>query len=188
MIFLRRCPAQFAFVLEGPLRRWLLQPARLVASLPLSAETRVLDLGAGSGVVAQSVMPQMRGGQLILLDAQRRMLSRARRRLAPVPGVRPAFTVGVAEFLPFPEATFDVVLMVTVLGEVDEPAMTMREVHRVLRPGGMLSISEHLPDPDFRSLGRVRAMLRTFGFKERELRGGRWSYTLNATRIALVAA
>lgn len=188
MIFLRRCPARFAFLLEGPLRRWLLQPTRLVASLPLSDAARVLDLGAGSGVVAQTVMRQMRGGTLILLDAQRRMLLRARQRLAALPGVRPAFSAGVAESLPFPDASFDLVLMVTVLGEVDDPAMTMREVHRVLRPGAILSISEHLPDPDFRSVARVRALLQAFGFQERDLCGGSWSYTINATRITPVAA
>lgn len=188
MIFLRRCPARFAFLLEGSLRRWLLQPNRLVASLPLPDGARVLDLGAGSGVVAESVLRQMRGGRLTLLDAQRRMILRARRRLVPVPGVRPAFSVGVAEFLPFPEATFDVVLMVTVLGEVDDAPMTMREVHRVLRPGGVLSISEHLPDPDFRSVRKVRALLQAFSFDERDLHGGRLSYTLNASKVGSVAA
>jgi hypothetical protein len=53
------------------------------------------------------------------------------------------------------------------------------EAHRVLRAGGILSITEHLPDPDFRSVTRVRALVGRFGFTEREMRGGRWSYTIN---------
>jgi len=78
--------------------------------------------------------------------------------------------------------------MVTVLGEVDDAPMTMREVHRVLRPGGVLSISEHLPDPDFRSVRKVRALLQAFSFDERDLHGGRLSYTLNASKVGSVAA
>lgn len=185
----KRCPARFAFLLEGPVRRWLLKPDRLVATLRLPPAASVLDLGAGSGVVAAVVAPQVRDGRLVLFDAQPRMLQRARRRLATPAGVRPpAFAVGLAEFLPFAAASFDIVLMVTVLGELDDARRTMREVHRVLRPGGLLSITEHLPDPDFRSLATVRALVTASGFAERDVCGGRWSYTINATRLTPFAA
>lgn len=188
MFFLKRCPAQFAFVLENPLRRWLLQLDRLVASLPLAEGARVLDLGAGSGVVSEAVLGRMRGGRLVLMDAQARMIRRARRRLAAAPGEQVGFSVGVAEWLPFPDHSFDLVLMVTVLGEVDDTALTMREVHRVLRPGGTLSISEHLPDADFRAAPKVRALLPEFGFRETGLVGSRWSYTLNAATVSRPAS
>ena len=144
----------------------------------------MLDLGAGSGVVAEAILSHRGDVWLTLFDAQHRMLLRARRRLASVSGVRPAYTVGLAEFLPFSDAQFDAVLMVTVLGEVDDAGKVMREIRRVLRPGGVVSISEHFPDPDFRSLARVRALLKDVGFEERDVFGRRWSYTINAVRLA----
>ena len=184
MFFPKRCPAQLAFLLEHPVRRWLLNLDRLVTSLRLPQGGLVLDLGAGSGVVAAAVMNDRPDVRVVLFDAQRRMLRRARGRLFQVAGIRPTLIVGLGEFLPFPECQFDTVLMVTVLGEVDDAGAVLREVHRVLRPGAVLSISEQLPDPDFRSLGRVRALLRSGGFKERDVSGGRWSYTINAVRLA----
>jgi ubiquinone/menaquinone biosynthesis C-methylase UbiE len=149
----------------------------------LPANASVLDLGAGSGVMAKELMGQLRGGRLVLLDAQQRMLVRAKRRLISVNGVEPAFSVGLAEALPFRDSSFDLVLMVTVVGEVTDTALTMLEVRRVLRPGGVLSIAEQLPDLHFRSVGRVRALLRESGFEERDYHADRWSYTLNATRV-----
>ena len=180
----KRCPVQLAFLLENPLRRWLLNIDRLVTSLRLPQGAQVLDLGAGSGVVAEGLMSARRDVQVVLFDAQRRMLLRARRRFGRFPALPPTFTVGLAECLPFPDGRFDAVLMVTVLGEVDDAGSVIREVHRVLRPGAVLSISEQLPDPDFRSLGHVRTLLKHCGFEERDIAGGRWNYTINAVRLA----
>lgn len=176
---LRRCPARFAFLLEHPFRRRLLRVDRLVESLRLAPGARVLDVGAGSGVVSAALASTLERGEIILVDAQWRMLTRARRRLAQCSAPKINFVVAVAEHLPLADASIDVALVVTVLGEVDDPGRMLSELHRVLRPNAVLSISEHLPDPDFRSAVAVRALVRSFGFQERESVGRRWSYTIN---------
>jgi ubiquinone/menaquinone biosynthesis C-methylase UbiE len=52
--------------------------------------------------------------------------------------------------LPLPENCFDMVLLVDVVGETpDEPGL-FRECARVLKPGGVLAVTEQLMDPDFR--------------------------------------
>lgn len=184
----KRCPARFAFLLEHPLRQKLLRTDRLIESLRLQPGWCILDLGAGGGIVAEAVAAHLQRGELILLDPQPDMLIRARRRVKPRADLSVALLAAVAERLRLRSASVDLVLLVTVLGEVDDAAVVLREVHRVLRPGGVLSISEHLPDPDFRALKAVRALVRTFGFEERATCGGRWSYTINFVKNEQVAA
>ena len=77
------------------------------------------------------------------------------------------YTQGDARRLPFPRASFDVAFLVAVLGEVPEPRKCLRALHRVLRPGGLLSITEHLPDPDFSKLSTLRALVEGEGFDAR---------------------
>ena len=80
------------------------------------------------------------------------------------------------------DSSVDFALLVTVLGEVDDAQVTLQEIRRVLRPGGLLSVTEHLPDPDFRSAATVRSLASSQGFAERDYSGGRWSYTINFVR------
>jgi ubiquinone/menaquinone biosynthesis C-methylase UbiE len=116
------------------------------------------------------------------------MLTRARQRVVPRPGLSVAFLAASAEQVPLSDGSVDVVLLVTVLGEVDDAPLVIQAVHRVLRPGGILSVSEHLPDPDFRGAPSVRRLVCRFGFEERELCGGPWSYTVNFVKRKVVAA
>ena len=183
----KRCPARFAFLLEHPLRRQLLGADRLVESLRLQPGSRVLDLGSGPGVVATHIAAVLPRGELVLVDPQEAMLTRARRRVVPSPGLSVAFLAASAERVPLRDGIVDVVLLVTVLGEVDDAPLVIQEAHRVLRFGGILSVSEHLPDPDFRGAPSVRRLVCGFGFEERELRGSRWSYTVNFVKREPVA-
>jgi ubiquinone/menaquinone biosynthesis C-methylase UbiE len=182
--FPKRCPAWLAFTLGWRARLWLLSPRRLFGSLPLRPGLRVLDLGSGPGVLARLVADAVPGGEVVLVDAQHAMLVKAQRRFAAGAPARVAFVQAVAERLPLARETFDIVLLVTVLGELDDRAAALAEVHRVLKPGGMLSISEHLPDPDFRAASTARRLALQAGFEERELVGGRWSYTSNVVKKA----
>ena len=103
------------------------------------AGARVLDAGCGDGLLACSLAE--RGAHIFGLDADRRMLvaaaARARRR-----DVRATFVEGRLERLPFPDDAFDVVAAVTVLCFVSDASVAVREIARVLRPGGRLVIGE----------------------------------------------
>jgi ubiquinone/menaquinone biosynthesis C-methylase UbiE len=83
-----------------------------------------------------------------------------------------------------PAEAFDVALLVTVLGEIPLRLTALREIHRALRPGGVLSVTEVLPDPHYQPLARVRALAREAGFRERALASGWLSYTLDLERAA----
>lgn len=103
------------------------------------AGRRVLDAGCGDGALACSLA--LRGAVATGVDADPGMLVAARSR-AEAAGVEVAFGEARLEHLPFPDASFDVVVAVAVLCFVPDAAGALRELARVLRPGGRLVIGE----------------------------------------------
>jgi ubiquinone/menaquinone biosynthesis C-methylase UbiE len=178
-------PHQMTFILELPLRRLLLTPGQLAERLHLERDSRVLELGPGSGVFSVEVARRVPEGHLELFDLQPEMLEKCRRKLeaAGLGGVA-GYTQGDACELALPESSFDVAFLVTVLGEVPDPRKCLAALRRALRPGAILSISEHLPDPDFLRFARVRALVEGEGFAFEERFGPAWSYTANFRRPA----
>jgi ubiquinone/menaquinone biosynthesis C-methylase UbiE len=136
-------PHQLSFVLDLPLRNILLSPRKLVARLPLAAMNNVLEVGAGSGFYSIEVARVVSEGQLELLDLQPDMLKRARQKLKVSGFTNAGCTIADASHLPFKQQSFDIVFLVTVLGEITDQNLFLREADRVLTPGGILSISEH---------------------------------------------
>jgi ubiquinone/menaquinone biosynthesis C-methylase UbiE len=99
----------------------------------------VLDVGCGDGVYAVEV--SRRGGMVVGLDRSLPMLEAARTRAAASrAGV--GWCQGVAQSLPFRDASFDLVLMVTTLCWAPEPILILREIGRVVRPGGAVIVGE----------------------------------------------
>jgi ubiquinone/menaquinone biosynthesis C-methylase UbiE len=141
-------PHRLAFLLLLPFRRMQLSPAKLVRHLHLSPSERVLELGPGPGFFSIDVARAIPDGHLTLVDIQREMLQKARRRFqrTRVRNVGYVQADGVA--LPFHAGEFDVIFLVAALGEVSNPKSCLLSISRVLRPGGRLSIAEVAGDPD----------------------------------------
>jgi ubiquinone/menaquinone biosynthesis C-methylase UbiE len=143
----------------------------------------VLEVGCGSGVFSVEVARRLPRGHLELFDLQQEMLDKARQKieaagLAALVGC----TQGDARKLELPTTGFDVAFLVAVLGEIAEPRECLRALHRVIRPGGLLSITEHLPDPDFSRFPRLRELVGRQGFEFSEPFGPPWSYTATFRR------
>ena len=99
----------------------------------------VLDAGCGDGTLARAMAS--RGASVTGIDADPLMLAAARAR-AEMTGVRVTFLSGRIERLPIPDASFDVLVAVTVLCFVADADTAVREMARVLRPGGRLVLGE----------------------------------------------
>ncbi len=96
----------------------------------------VLDVATGTGLVAAELLA--RGFRVTGLDQSDEMLERARRRL----GGRATVVHGHADELPFESASFDHLTFTYLLRYVDDPSATMRELARVVRPGGTVAMLE----------------------------------------------
>jgi ubiquinone/menaquinone biosynthesis C-methylase UbiE len=141
-------PASQARWLLHPLRRFIMSPRRMVERLHLTPTDRVLEIGPGPGWFSPALAAAIPDGRLTLFDIQPEMLEMAARRLRAAGLSNFVSVEGDARRLPFEEAVFDLVFLVTVLGEIPDPGAAMREIGRVLRPGGRVSITEQLGDPD----------------------------------------
>jgi len=96
----------------------------------------VLDGGSGDGAIAQLLAPRARS--VTCLDRRRRVLEAARERLRHLANVR--CLLGDLEAMPLAGARFDQVLLFHVLASARAPGRALREVARVLRPGGALAL------------------------------------------------
>jgi demethylmenaquinone methyltransferase/2-methoxy-6-polyprenyl-1,4-benzoquinol methylase len=120
----------------------------------------VLDVATGTGLVARQLA--LRNLRVVGLDQSEDMLREGARALADPPlADRIRFVRGRAEALPFLDETFDAVTFTYLLRYVDDPAATVAELVRVLRPGGvMASLEFHVPDEPWLRAG-WRAYTRT---------------------------
>lgn len=94
----------------------------------------VLDVGCGGGYTTEFLT--RRGAVVSGVDPSEKLVSAARDH-ATSTGLTIDYTVGKAEKLPYPDSSFDVVTCVDVLEHVDSPGTAIREIHRVLKPGGL---------------------------------------------------
>ncbi len=92
----------------------------------------ILDLGCGTGVILAMLEQRLPAARLVGLDISEGMLGEARRRM-----LRSDLITAVAESIPFPDSSFDVVYGNSVLHHMPDLDVVAREVSRVLRPGGV---------------------------------------------------
>lgn len=171
-------PHQLAWLLDNPLRRLILKPETLAERLPIRPDSRVLEVGPGSGYFSRDLVRRIPRGRLDLLDLQPQMLAKALRKFGPEPPPNLGWTAADASgVLPYGDASFDIVLLVTVLGEVPDQPTALHSFRRVLRPGGTLAIHEHWPDPDLIRFERLRPLVEGAGFRFVRHWGGRRNYT-----------
>ena len=130
--------------------------AELVARTAPSARPRVLDLGAGTGLLSEQVAARVPLASLTLLDGSADMLERARQRLAAV-----SPRVVVADFTaPLPGGEFDVIVSALAIHHLDdaEKRALFARVHAALAPGGLFVNAEQVCGADAREQALFEAL------------------------------
>jgi ubiquinone/menaquinone biosynthesis C-methylase UbiE len=175
-------PVEYAHWLLSPFRNLTLPAGRVVRRLQLKPTDHVLEIGSGPGYFSPAVARAVHRGKLTLFDLQPEMLELARKRLLARQLSNFECFSGSAVSLPFSEASFDAAFMVTVLGEVGEAQDRQHavvEAARVLKPGGLLSITEMFGDPDYVRIAELERYADVAKLALERRYGPRFLYTCN---------
>ena len=172
------CADTVSWVVDNPFRR--LYISSLLDWVGIQKGERVLELGPGPGVftvdAARRLGPQ---GCLIVVDLQQKMIDKANERIAQAGLANVETYVSGAYELPLENASLDRAFLVAVLSEIPDQSCALSELHRVLKPGGVLSISEELLDPDYPLPSETIRRVEAKGFRLKQRFGNFWLYTLN---------
>lgn len=149
------CPYSQRFWVEAP--HPLITRARLREALDPGPGERILEVGPGTGYytldVAEWVKPD---GEVDVVDLQQEMLDHTMRRAGERGLANVTPTRSDATSMPYEDGSFDAAYLVTVLGEIPDQDAAIRELARVLKPGGRLVVGELVGDPHYVRLAPMR--------------------------------
>jgi len=178
----RRGPMPYSgrAILHNPLRPLIHPVRRTLERVHVETGATVLEVGPGTGyfsIEASRVIGP--GGRLLCLDIQPPMLAELAGRLRDAGVTNAGLILGDATHLPLAEDSVDSAYLVAVLGEIPDRPQALAELRRVLRRGGVLSITETLNDPDYQFEDSVRDVCRAVGFEPLEHIRGLLGYTMS---------
>jgi SAM-dependent methyltransferase len=178
----RRGPMPFAEAgtLRNPLRGLIHPVRRTLERAHVDPGATVLEVGPGTGYFSVEASRMIGGGgRLLCLDIQRPMLAELSGRLRDAGVTNADLLLGDATRLPLADHSVDNAYLVAVLGEIPDRPQALQELRRVLRRGGVLSITETLTDPDYQLEDSVRDVCRASGFEPLEHTCGLLGYTMS---------
>jgi ubiquinone/menaquinone biosynthesis C-methylase UbiE len=171
------CPYSQRFWVEAP--HPFITRERLRDILEPTPGERLLEVGPGTGYyslrVADWLSPE---GRLDVLDVQQEMLDHTLRRAEEhgIDNITPARSD--ARELPYPDDSFDGAYLVTVLGEIPDQDAALRELRRVVKPGGRIVVGELFGDPHMVTHSALAKRAGSAGLRvERKLGGSLWHFT-----------
>jgi ubiquinone/menaquinone biosynthesis C-methylase UbiE len=169
------CPYSQRFWVEAP--HPIISRGRLREVLALQPGERVLEIGPGTGYYTCDIAEWVgTEGRVEIFDIQQEMLDHTMRAAADSGATNVVPTRGDAATLPYEEDSFDAVVLVTVLGEIPDGDAALREIQRVLRPGGRLVVGEIFGDPHFTTFSSLCERCIRAGLAPEGRSGGWFAY------------
>jgi ubiquinone/menaquinone biosynthesis C-methylase UbiE len=173
------CPYGQRFWVEAP--HPIVTRDRLRSVLVPQPGERVLEIGPGTGYytfhMADWVGPD---GRVEIFDLQQEFLDHVMRGSGVRANIVP--TQGDATELPYGDDSMDAVVLTAVLGEIPDTGAALREIRRVLRPGGRLVVGELFGDPHFTTLGSLRRQSNQAGLAYQDHSGNWFGYFARLSR------
>jgi ubiquinone/menaquinone biosynthesis C-methylase UbiE len=164
------CPYGQRFWVEAP--HPIITRERLRSVLRPQPGERLLEVGVGTGYysleLAEWVAP---AGTLELFDLQQEFLDHVMGKAGDRGLTNLVPTRGDATELPYEDASVDAVVLTAVLGEIPDAAAALREIRRVVKPGGRLVVGELFGDPHFTTRASLERMGAEAGLRLEETSG-----------------
>lgn len=172
-------PHKWAFTLLIPFRNVFLSPKQVIDRLSLKDDFSVLEVGPGPGYFSAKVANTLKNGQLVIADIQPEMLQKAKKRLEKRGLNNVDYYLCNGKSFDFKDEVYDRIFMVAVLGEVENKDEYMSEFYRLLKTGGILSISELAGDANKMTSESLKEYAVASRFKLSQQFENKGSYTLN---------
>lgn len=174
-------PSFMTRLIDNPIRRKFIQkPEKVAQRLKLEPGMIVLEIGPGKGsytrAIARKVLPD---GKVYAIDIQESIINRLKKRIKKenieniIPKIDDAYN------LSFEDESIDRVLMIACLPEIPEPMRALKELKRVLKPNGLISLSEMIPDSDYPRRKTEKKWAEEAGFELDKQFGNWFIYQLN---------
>ena len=150
--------------------------ARLIEILDPQPRERILEVGPGTGYYSLTVAAKVERGRLEVYDLQQKMvdhvLARAKERgLKNVTAWK-----GDAQDMLFEDNRFDGAYLTVMLGEIPDQDAALRELRRVVKPGGRVVVGEIAADPHMVTFGALRSGAEQAGLEYERRLGGALAY------------
>lgn len=144
-------PAFATQFIDNPIRRRFIQgPEVLAERMDLKPGMIVVEIGPGRGsytlAVAEKIQP---GGRVYAVDIQEPVVEKLKKRVERegITNIHPR--IDEAYNFSFEDMSVDRVVAIACLPEIPEPVRVLRECHRILKPNGLVCLSELFWDPDY---------------------------------------
>ncbi len=175
-------PAFIGPLLDSNYRRKLQSPNKLIERSGIHAGMKILDLGCGSGAYTTFVAKAVgEKGKVYALDIEPKMLKQLDKKLASPENqdIKNVEMINKSAYeIPLNDNSLDLVYMVAVLQEIPDRQRALKEVKRVLKPDGILAVTEFLPDPDYVLKSTTIKICKKAGFILDKASGNLWNYTV----------
>jgi ubiquinone/menaquinone biosynthesis C-methylase UbiE len=172
-------PQFMADLIDNPLRRRIQPPEEMPSRHQIKPGMQVLEVGPGNGTYTLATAHHLtRSGRLVAIDIEPRMIQRVKSKIQNAGIEYVDVRVADVNDLPFEDQVFDLVYMITVIGEIPNRPKALQEIRRVLKPQGKLAFSELLFDPDYPQAGNLILDVSAAGFRFLSKAGNLLDYTL----------
>jgi len=179
-------PSFIGHFLDTNHRRRLQPPDQIIRASGINKGIKALEIGCGSGAYTTFIARAIGNeGKVYALDIQSKMLEQIKKKLDKVENKdikNIELVLASAYELPFSDNFLDLVYMVSVFQEIPDKNKTLMEIKRVLKPGGILSISEFFIDPDYPLRSTTIKQGKQAGFNKEIASGNFWNYTIKFSK------